>query len=376
MGLRFRKSIKLAPGVKLNLGKKSAGISVGGKYGGMSFNSRSGSRARVSIPGTGISYSTSVSSKKTNFSSPKKRSYKSSSYSRQKDIQKQLRQAEKLEEQKRNALIVEEYENHVKMIKSVHVECADPVDWKLIESASAPFSIGEKGPKEIAAQEEYDTFSPKFIEKLFLKNGEKRKQKLFDAIEIAQQTDTEDYEIWQSNVKLAGGILSGDIDAYYNAIENFNPFEDLLEFGSGFEFGTDSPQYIEIEFQVKSDSVVPHKSKSLTKTGKLSEKALSKTAYYDITQDYVCSCAIRLARELFALLPIEYVIVHATDEILNTATGNMSNETILSVKFPRSKFANINFDKIDASDFIETFGHNMSFKKTVGFKPVGRISYA
>lgn len=52
MAFRFRKSIKMAPGVKLNVGKKSVGVSVGGKYGGVSFNSRSGSRARVSAPGT------------------------------------------------------------------------------------------------------------------------------------------------------------------------------------------------------------------------------------------------------------------------------------------------------------------------------------
>lgn len=56
MGLNFRKSFKVAPGVRLNVGKKSAGISVGGKYGGMSFNSKRGARARASIPGTGISY--------------------------------------------------------------------------------------------------------------------------------------------------------------------------------------------------------------------------------------------------------------------------------------------------------------------------------
>jgi cytoskeletal protein RodZ len=60
MGLRFRKSIKLAPGVKLNLGKKSAGISVGGKYGGVSYNTKTGSQARVSAPGTGLSYSTKI----------------------------------------------------------------------------------------------------------------------------------------------------------------------------------------------------------------------------------------------------------------------------------------------------------------------------
>ena len=63
MSLRFRKSIKLAPGVKLNLGKKSVGVSVGGKYGGVSYNSRNGARARVSAPGTGLSYVTTTSTK-------------------------------------------------------------------------------------------------------------------------------------------------------------------------------------------------------------------------------------------------------------------------------------------------------------------------
>lgn len=60
MGLRFRKSFKLAPGVKLNLGKRGVGLSVGGKYGGMSFNTHSGTRVRASAPGTGLSYSAKI----------------------------------------------------------------------------------------------------------------------------------------------------------------------------------------------------------------------------------------------------------------------------------------------------------------------------
>ena len=65
MGLRFRKSIKLAPGVKLNLGKKSAGLSIGNKYGGVSFNSKAGVRSRASVPGTGISYTSKIGGKKS-----------------------------------------------------------------------------------------------------------------------------------------------------------------------------------------------------------------------------------------------------------------------------------------------------------------------
>lgn len=33
MGFRFRKSFKVAPGVRLNVGKKSSSISIGNKYG-------------------------------------------------------------------------------------------------------------------------------------------------------------------------------------------------------------------------------------------------------------------------------------------------------------------------------------------------------
>ena len=95
--------------------------------------------------------------------------------------------------------------------------------------------------------------------------------------------------------------------------------------------------------------------------------------YFDYTQDYVCSCAIRLARELFAILPISHVVVHAVDNIVNTTTGNQEDCTILSVRFNKDSFAGINFDRIDASDFVEGFEHNMKFMKTTGFKQVKRI---
>lgn len=63
MGMKFRKSFKIAPGVKVNIGKKSTGVSIGGKYGGVSINSKTGTKARVSAPGTGMSYTTKVGGK-------------------------------------------------------------------------------------------------------------------------------------------------------------------------------------------------------------------------------------------------------------------------------------------------------------------------
>ncbi|MDI7818027.1 DUF4236 domain-containing protein [Clostridioides difficile] len=63
MGFNFRKSINLGGGVKLNLGKKSVGISAGIKGARVSVNSKGRKSAILSIPGTGISY-TKTSTKK------------------------------------------------------------------------------------------------------------------------------------------------------------------------------------------------------------------------------------------------------------------------------------------------------------------------
>lgn len=56
MGLNFRKSFTILPGVKINLGKKSASISIG-KRGARHTISTTGKRTTtIGLPGTGLSY--------------------------------------------------------------------------------------------------------------------------------------------------------------------------------------------------------------------------------------------------------------------------------------------------------------------------------
>ena len=63
MGWRFRKTIKILPGIKLNLSKTGASLSVGPK--GATFNiSSRGTKFTTSIPGTGLSYTTQLSGNK------------------------------------------------------------------------------------------------------------------------------------------------------------------------------------------------------------------------------------------------------------------------------------------------------------------------
>lgn len=53
MALRFRRSVKIAPGLRLNIGKKSASVRVGGKNVGYTVGTK-GRTASASIPGTGL----------------------------------------------------------------------------------------------------------------------------------------------------------------------------------------------------------------------------------------------------------------------------------------------------------------------------------
>lgn len=73
MGLRFRKSIKLGKGVRLNINKNSIGVSMGTRGARVSINSKGRKTTTVGIPGTGLSYSstTSIGSKKNRKSSPR-----------------------------------------------------------------------------------------------------------------------------------------------------------------------------------------------------------------------------------------------------------------------------------------------------------------
>ena len=62
MSFRFRRSVKLFPGVRMNLGLRGASLSVGGRGHSMNFSGR-GIRSTVGIPGTGLSYTSSMSAR-------------------------------------------------------------------------------------------------------------------------------------------------------------------------------------------------------------------------------------------------------------------------------------------------------------------------
>lgn len=363
MGFRFRKSINLGGGVRLNFSKRGVGLSVGGK--GLRYSvGPSGSRITAGIPGTGISYSKKISSSK--------RSHRAAEL-RRRELMALQKEQSKMEELALARYEVELYENRIEVITSVHKECSEPYDWEKIKASQPPFKHGETGPNETKALERLNNYKPTWRDKLF-DRVEVKKSMLQKEVGEAKKLDLLEYQEWEKEVNLAERILQGDLAAYMEAVKELAPFEDIQELGSTLSISTTNPQYMEVTVNVHSEDVIPKEVKSLTKTGKLSIKAMPKTRFYELYQDYVCGCVLRIARELFAILPINTVYIHANGEVLNTSTGHLEEVTILSVTIPKETLERLNFDSIDCSDSMTNFVHNMKFRKTKGFDAVEKIT--
>ena len=329
MGLNFRKSITILPGVKLNLSKSGVSASFGTKGIRQSISTTGRARTTLGIPGTGVYYTKQTNVKKlAGGLKDKITGKKTDSKKDQKEEKKTSSKTIDNAQIEANKQQVEEYEAYVNAIKSVHKQSDGQIDWNSLNKGEVPTNI-VKGSDE--------------------------------------------YKEWIALKEFSDEDLKGDIDSYFAIIDEVKPFDDLLEFGSNFQVGTDDPKHIEIEFAIKSDDVVPKIEMTLKANGDISEKELSKTAYYDLMQDYVSSTTIRIARDAFALLPVDTVIVHAVDNILNTATGFEEELTLLSVKFTREKLMSLNLAMVDPSDALSQFECNMKFKKTTGFDPVNRV---
>lgn len=163
--------------------------------------------------------------------------------------------------------------------------------------------------------------------------------------------ETYNQEMWSYYHSVSSKILAGDIDTYLQLIYEVNPLDDLLMYGSNYEFGTDDAKKIEVEFNVNVDALSEVK------------KTMSNTEYNLLLQDYVCSVCIRIARDMFALLPIRNTIVHTV----------LDGETILSVDFDRQNLSKVKFGYIDPSDTLEQFKHNMDFDEANGFTSVSNL---
>ncbi len=184
----------------------------------------------------------------------------------------------------------------------------------------------------------------------------------------------EAYSDWKVDKATAEKVLAGDLDSILAVI---NENQTLTESGLigreiKFEIGTETGLHAILS--AHGADVVPDFRRKQLASGKLSETKMPRAEFNEIYQDYVASAAFRLADELFSILPLEYLHVTCTSEMLNTVSGHMEDMPILSVYFMRDTFDRLNLRQIDPSDALSNFNHVMSFKRASGFSKITPLS--
>ncbi|MGX5820867.1 hypothetical protein ACWKWU_21905 [Chitinophaga lutea] len=280
------------------------------------------------------------------------------------------------------AQAVENYNQYLSALLSVHKDVTDFVDWQLIANEKAPEEPKYSEHHEHLARMKRKGYRPSIFDKIFGSTNKKINRLETQIIEAIDK-DKKAFELKQKEFKaqlddflrlqnIAKGVLNNDAGAYREAFEYFGPLQEISELGTMVDLKF-SPQFVNVTLHVNNETAIPKYTLSQTARGKLSKKDIAISKFNELYQDHICSSVLRVVRECFAYLPINLVVINAVSDLFNSSIGRREDQTILSVCAYRDQLDAINFDAIDPSDCLKNFKHNMKFGKTTGFSQVPEL---
>lgn len=130
---------------------------------------------------------------------------------------------------------------------------------------------------------------------------------------------------WAFYHRHAEAVLHGDTGAYLAVLQAENPMADLTPYVSALDVATVDSDTVKATFAVRDDLMASD------------------------SREYLCGMAVRIARDLFAVLPVLRVDVNSTQ----------ADRTLLSVSFTRAEMNKVRFAFIDPVEFVERCGGSL-----------------
>lgn len=297
----------------------------------------------------------------------------------QRDAQKHLRELERRAKDQANLsaieqakLEVETHENRLQLLLSVHKEQGPVWDWTAVAASLPPYCPQKTSYHELRAKLQSALLPPDTAEAAahLIEQAKAQDDKTYQCLIEEYDHEKDD---WAKLKSLSRRILSGDPHAYREALVEISPLAEISDLGSTIHFTVHDIHLLECVLKVKSVEVIPAEVKTVTSTGKLSVKPMPKARFHELFQDYICSCMLRVAREAFAILPIDKLLITATADATNLCKSQDQDQPVLSAIMPRTALARLDFEQLDPSDAVESFKHRGDFKatrKTGAFAPI------
>ncbi len=280
---------------------------------------------------------------------------------------------------------VEQFNARVTRLVSLHRSGSTVIAWEQRASATPPQAPQRSHAREAAARAGLEAYAPWRLSEI-LGLAARRRGQLEQALAAAQREDEVEYveaaqkfaaaaQDYRVQKELAERLLRGDCKAMIETFNALHPFAAIADLAASFKVVSLPGRQMTAEVKALGEAVVPNQAVSMLKNGLASSKALTRTSHNGVYRDYVCGLVLRVARELFAMLPVEVVIVTVVEALLNAQTGNLENQPIVSACIPRQTFARLNLAAVDQFECLKNFNHTVDFRPATGFRPVQGMAF-
>lgn len=385
MAVRFRKSIKLAPGLRMNLSGSGLSWSLGPRGASVGIGRR-GTYLNTGVPGTGL-YSRQRLSGGSSQAAPTPRpgttqmeltvSISDDGVLTFKDAQgnpipeRLIDAAKKQQGDKIKALIqgkCDEINEQVEALGRIHEYTSPPAPHSFEPKPFVERMPGPPAPK-----------IPGFLCRLFkscvakveAENG-KAEERHRQGMQTWNQRKAEHEAGEKVETEFLGRLNAGDpqaIERYFETVlqDIAWPKETLVSFEM---LGSDA---FAIDVDLPEIEDMPDKTASVPQRGyKLSIKEMGPTQVQKLYMRHVHAVGFRIAGEAFAVSPkVERVVLSAYSQRPDKATGQIGDEYLYSVKISRDQWRSINFNnlgQLDVVDALAKFDLRRDMTKTGVFK--------
>lgn len=385
MGLRFRKSFKIAPGVRWNIGTTRSSLSIGAKGFGYNF-STGGAYSRIGIPGTGLSYRTNLRSSDTSneieedtfglrlglLPSGELGFYEGDELQGvTPKIMKHIKSYRRDEVEKWLGKMCKEANEELDAIKTIHHKTPDVK--KTRKFKTIPYDIAEP----IAPVLKKVGFLGRFFKsrRIKIENENLELQSTYDR-ELADWKNNQDTHEREQALKK---------EAFKNRTKDSNTMEEFLseylsqmkwpkETNVSFEF-SDDKKMVTLDVDLPEIEDLPSKEASVVaRSLKLTYKEKNETTKRKDYMTHIHGIGFRLIGEIFSFFPeLKTVILSGYSQRVNRTNGNIEDDYLYSVKVNKEQWETLNFKDVDNIDPIEclaSFELRRKMTKTGVFTPI------
>lgn len=389
MTLRLRRSIRLAPGIRLNFGKTGMSVSAGVRGASVTVGKR-GTYVNAGIPGSGVSVRRRVSGGSSRNTQSKAAERVELSVITRLNDDGSVDFLDSEEQPLSEALIkivkrdrgdkvrdwlqdqCEKINHPIEALKNLYLDTPSPNQRPVF--VEAPFNVTEPAAPTIKPLGLWGRLFKGARAKIEAENA--ASMRIFQQESQSWRQNRERHVAREQERKLLiEQRLYSDSEAMYQFMEErLQAIDWPRETNVSFEL-SQSGERVLADVDLPEVEDMPTKTATLPSRGwKLSLKELSETDVRKLYMEHIHGIGFRLIGEFFANLPtLNEVTLSAYSQRANKSTGNIEDEYLYSVRVTREAWAMNNFNNLDALDItqaLERFELVRNMTKTGVFKPI------